>query len=585
MSTNAQLARIFEEMSAVLELTGASSFRASSHARVARVLDDLTVDVAELACDPKKLTAIDGIGGGSARRICEYVETGRIKEHDDLVESIPPGLLELLGIPGLGPKTVKVLWEQGGVTDLDSLKAKLESGALQDLPRMGAKTIQNIKESIQFAARSTERATIGKALPIAEEIIERLRAIEGTERVAYAGSLRRGSETIGDIDILATTTNPDAISQAFRTMDDVQKVLAAGTTKSSVRLRSGLQVDLRVIEPGSFGAALMYFTGSKQHNITLRERAIRKKLRLNEYGLFPSDDSSPQGAAVAAAAEEEIYTALDLPWIPPELREDRGELEAELPELIEIEDIKSELHAHTVASDGRFTIETLAREAKARGFHTVAVTDHSKSSAQANGLSPDRLREHIEAVREADSRLEGITILAGSEVDILADGHLDYDDDLLAELDIVVASPHTTLRQEPKVATRRLVTAIKHPLVDVLGHPTGRMINRREGLHPDINALIEAAVDHDTALEINANYLRLDLRDIHIKAAVEAGALLAINTDAHSPDHFDYLRYGIMTARRGWLSAERCINTWSEKTLREWLKKKGTKARRHEVRK
>ena len=439
---------------------------------------------------------------------------------------------------------------------------------------MGAKTVENIKESIQFAARSAERVTLGRALPIAQEIIERLRAVKGTERVVYAGSLRRGRETIGDVDILATTTDPQAISRAFQAMQDVVKVLAAGTTKSSVRLQSGLQVDLRVIEPKSFGAALMYFTGSKQHNITMRARAIKKKLRLNEYGLFPTDDPSPQAAAVAAGTEQEIYAALDLPWIPPELREDRGELEAQLPQLIELSDIKSELHAHTVASDGHFTIETLAREARARGFHTVAVTDHSKSSAQANGLSPDRLREHIEAVREADSRLEGITILAGSEVDILADGHLDYDDDLLAELDIVVASPHTTLRQEPKVATHRLVTAIKHPLVHVLGHPTGRMINRREGLHPDINALIEAAVEHDTALEINANYLRLDLRDIHIKAAVEAGAMLAINTDAHSPDHFDYLRYGIMTARRGWLSAERCINTWSKKKLGEWLKKK-----------
>lgn len=574
MSTNAELICIFEEMSAVLELTGASSFRASSNARVARVLGDLTVDVAELVDDPKKLTAIDGIGEGSARRICEYAKTGRIKEHDELLESIPSGLLELLNIPGLGPKTVKVLWEQGGVTDLDSLQAKLESGALEDLPRMGAKTVENIKESIQFAARSAERVTLGRALPIAQEIIERLRAVKGTERVVYTGSLRRGRETIGDVDILATTTDPQAISRAFQAMQDVVKVLAAGTTKSSVRLQSGLQVDLRVIEPKSFGAALMYFTGSKQHNITMRARAIKKKLRLNEYGLFPTDDPSPQAAAVAAGTEQEIYAALDLPWIPPELREDRGELEAQLPQLIELSDIKSELHAHTVASDGHFTIETLAREARARGFHTVAVTDHSKSSAQANGLSPDRLREHIEAVREADSRLEGITILAGSEVDILADGHLDYDDDLLAELDIVVASPHTTLRQEPKVATRRLVTAIKHPLVHVLGHPTGRMINRREGLHPDINALIEAAVEHDTALEINANYLRLDLRDIHIKAAVEAGAMLAINTDAHSPDHFDYLRYGIMTARRGWLSAERCINTWSKKKLGEWLKKK-----------
>ncbi len=581
MSTNERLARIFEEMAALLELTGANPFRINAHARVARVLLELTVDVAELAQVPARLTDLEGIGKGSARKIIEFVRTGGVHEHEELLETVPPGLLEVMTIPGLGPKTVRLLWEKGGVTDLNSLKARLDSGELQKLPRLGAKSIENIKASMAFAARAAERVTLGAALPAALEIAERLRGVEGASRVEYAESLRRGRETIGDIDILAAGSDPAALSRAFVSMNGVVQVLAAGDTKSSVRLKTGIQVDLRVVDEGAFGAALLYFTGSKQHNVLLRERAIKRKLRLNEYGLFPDgprEDEAPQKRGVepvAAATEESVFRALGLPWIPPELREDRGELDSVLPDLIELSDITCELHAHTLASDGRFTIEGLAEEARARGFHTVAVTDHSKSSVQANGLSPERLREHIDAVRAADRATEGITILAGAEVDILTDGRLDYDDDLLAELDIVIASPHAVLRQDPETATRRLVAAIKHPLVHILGHPTGRMINRREGLRPDLGALIEAAREHDTALEINANPSRLDLRDTHVRAAVEAGALLSINTDAHRPEHFDYLRYGILTARRGWLTAKRCINTWSEQQLQRWLRKKG----------
>jgi DNA polymerase (family 10) len=320
-------------------------------------------------------------------------------------------------------------------------------------------------------------------------------------------------------------------------------------------IEPAIPVNLRVVEPESLGMALLRATGSKAHIAALRDLGL-----------------PPDGPG---ADEAEIYSGLGLPLIPPELREDRGELALEAPpKLIELSDVKSELHAHTDASDGWMTIDELAQCAKERGFHTVAVTDHSRSSAQANGLSPERLRRHIDAVREADQRLEGIRILAGSEVDILADGRLDYDDELLAELDLVVASPHSALRQEPEAATRRLVAAIRHPLVHVLGHPTGRMINRREGMHPDIDALVEAAVEHGTALEINANPYRLDLRDVHVRAAVNAGALVSVNTDAHGPEHFDYLRYGVLTARRGWLAPEGCINAWSSPQLAQWLKSK-----------
>ena len=567
MSANAELARIFQEMSAIMELTGANVFRVNAYARASRVLNDLAVDVADIA-DHKQLVAIEGIGDGTATKILEYLDTAAVEAHKALLDEVPHGLLELLKISGLGPKTVRVLWEQGGVTGLAALIEKLDSGAVEKLPRMGAKTVANIRESIAFAAAQGKRVRLGDALPLAERIVEYLRRVRGTTRVEYAGSLRRGRETIGDIDVLASTARPDALHDAFGAMPGVLKVLVAGETKSSVRLESGMQVDLRVVDAASFGAALLYFTGSKEHNVVLRERAVRMKMSLNEYGMTGR-------RAVDAGTEASIYCALGLPFIPPEMREHRGEFAlTETPRLVEIGDIRAELHAHTVASDGRFTIETLAACAADRGYHTVAVTDHSPSSAQANGLSPDRLLEHIDAIHAANTEIDGITILAGAEVDILADGRLDYDDEILARLDIVVASPHSTLRQDPLAATKRLLAAIRHPLVHVLGHPTGRIVNRREGLNPDMTKLFEAAAEHGTALELNANSLRLDLRDIHVRAAVEAGATVALNTDAHRPEHFDELRYGIMTARRGWLEAERCVNTWSARKLQSWLRSK-----------
>ncbi|MCH7797913.1 MAG: DNA polymerase/3'-5' exonuclease PolX [Planctomycetes bacterium] len=565
MPANAQLERIFREMAAVLELTGASGFRVNAYARAARVMSDLTVDVALLA-DRKSLLAIDGIGDGTAKKIIQYLDTGAVQEHQELLEEIPHGLLEVLKIPGLGPRSVRILWKQGGVTDVASLTRSLETGELEKLPRMGAKTISNIRDSIAFVASSKGRARLGEALPLAERIVEFLEAVDGATRIQYAGSLRRGCETIGDIDILASTTRPGVLHRAFQGMPGVIKVLVAGETRSSVRLEPGIQVDLRVVEPASFGAALLYFTGSREHNVALRERAIRMKLHLNEYGLTGDEP-------VAAATEAEVYAALGLPYIPPELREVRGELDlTETPPLIELGDIRAELHAHTIASDGGQTIEELARCAIARGYHTIAVTDHSPSSGQANGLSPDRLLEHIDAIKAADAKIPEITILAGAEVDILADGHLDYDDDHLARLDVVIASPHSALRQDADAATTRLLAALRHPLVHVLGHPTGRLINSRQGLQPDLARLIEAAVEHGTALEINANSRRLDLRDTHVRAAVEAGALIAVNTDVHRAENFDELRYGIMTARRGWLRPEQCVNTWSSRKLLEWLR-------------
>lgn len=580
MSTNTKLAELFEDIAAVLELLGENPFRVAAHAKVARVLRDLAFDIASVAGDEKRLTAIDGIGKGTAEKIREFISKGRIAEHDELMKKVPHGLLDVLNIPGLGPKTVKLMWEQGGVTDMASLKKKLDTGELEQLPRLGAKTLKNIKDAMEFTAKASERTCIGDALPVAERIIEHLASLKLVTHIEYAGSLRRGMETIGDIDILASTKNPAALAKAFAELPGVVKVLASGETKSSIRLAEGIQVDLRIIDDACFGAALMYFTGSKEHNIALRERAIKMGFRLNEYGLFADDGESkkpPQErgvAPIAAQTEASVYKKLDLPFIPPELRENRGEFDAKLPSLIEITDIKAELHAHTIASDGRMTIEQLVGEAKKRGFHTIAVTDHSKSSAQANGLSAERLLEHIKAIRSAQKKLKDITILAGSEVDILANGSLDYEDELLAKLDIVIASPHASLRQEADVATARILKAIAHPLVHIIGHPTGRLIGQRPGLPIDLPQIIASAKEHDTALEINSHSLRLDLRDTHVRAAVEAGVRIAINTDAHSDEDFDQLRYGILTGRRGWLTPASCINTWPAPKLHKWLKSK-----------
>ena len=582
MSSNRDLADRFLEAAAIMEITGANGFRVNAVTKVARILEDLPTEIAPMADDLKALQAIDGIGKSSAEKIKEFVETGTIKDFDALRESIPPGLIEVLDVPGLGPKTVKVLWEKGDVVDVESLKAKIDSGELEGIPRMGAKTLANIRDAIDFSERSAGRMRLGEALPLADALVARLSNARGVTRIAYAGSLRRGRETIGDIDILVASTTPESPTAALTKMPGVEKVLLSGETKTSVRLESGVQVDLRIVPESTFGAALLYFTGSKEHNVMLREIAIAKSMRLNEYGLFPDDgaEEPPQKRGiepVASASEQDIYDALDIRFLPPELREDRNPIDWSVPEdLVTVKAIKAELHCHTDASDGVMTLDELIEQARKRDFHTLAVTDHSRSSVQANGLSVDRLLAQIDEIHEANERYEDITVLAGSEVDILADGRLDYDDEILARLDWVVASPHTSLRQDPAKATARLVKAIEHPLVHVLGHPTGRLINEREGLSPDMAELIAAAKAHDTALELNANPWRLDLRDKHVRLASTEGALVTIDTDAHRPADFDLLKYGILTARRGGLTTGLCPNCWDRERLRAWIDSKRT---------
>ena len=581
MSTNAELSAIFDRMAKVLEITDANRFKINAHQRGARALKDLTADVAELAAQgPATLTKLDGIGKGLAEKIIEYVDTGKVAEHDKLLASIPPGLIDLLEIPGLGPKTVALFWNQANITTTEQLTQAITDNTLTDLPGVGKKKLDNIAKAIAFTQSASDRIRIGRALHIATHFLERLNHLPGIQRIDYAGSLRRGQETIGDIDILVAAKDPEQISQAFRSDPTVTEILVAGPTKSSVRTTEGVQVDLRLVPLEQYGAALLYFTGSKEHNVLLRQRAINQDLRLNEYGLYHAADADSRDTAtpLASKTEKEIYAALDLPLIPPELREDRGELalaeQDQLPKLLSLSDIRAELHAHTTASDGKLSIAQLAAAAKERNFHTIAVTDHSTSQHQAHGLDPKRLEQHIAAVREADAQINDIRILAGSEVDILSDGSLDYPDSLLKELDIVVASPHAALSQPHAKATARLRKAIEHPLVHIIGHPTGRLIGKREGLAPNLPELFKAAAEHHTALEINASPFRLDLKDTHARAAIELGCKLAINTDTHQSADLDNLRFGVLTARRAGATKQHVINTLTAKQLAAFLAKK-----------
>jgi DNA polymerase (family 10) len=583
MSSNLELARIFNEIADILDLTGANAFRVNAHRKVARTLEEAGEDLAALArTDPARLREIPGIGDGSAKKIEEFIRTGKVAEHDELLASIPAGVPGLLRIPGLGPKRVRTLWQEGGVDGVETLRAKLADGSLTGLSGMGPKTLKGIEESLAFLDTTRGRIRLGEAMEIATAFIAHLCAAGSVTRISHAGSLRRGKETIGDVDIVASSTDAAALHAAMRTAPGVSKVLVSGDTKTSIRTDHGVQVDLRTVDDAQYGAALLYFTGSKEHNVRLRERAQKASQRLNEYGLFPDEpgtEGTPQSRGVkpvAARTEEEVYAALGLPWIPPELREDHGELDHAPPaDLVSTAAIRAELHCHTTASDGSLSIAGMVEEAIRRGFHTIALTDHSRSQAQANGLSIERVRAHAAEIRDvAKTYADRINVLSGSEVDILADGTLDYPDDVLAELDLVVASPHSALRADAATATERLLAAIRHPLVHIIGHPTGRIVNAREGLSPDIALLAREAAQRNVALEVNSNTMRLDLRDSHVRIAMDAGCLVAIDTDAHGAGDFDQLPYGIATARRGWLTCERCVNAWTRDALSKWIRSK-----------
>lgn len=574
--TNQDVAAAFAELADLMELLGEDGFRVNSYRKVSRVVEEAAGDVAALAAEGK-LTDLPGVGKSSAEKIAQLVETGKLDLLEELRGRLPAGLPELLGIPGLGPKTIAKLWKQGGIVDKAGLAEAIEEGAILTVEGMGKKKAQQIWDAMKFASAAGERSRLGEATELAEKLIEAVNRFDGVEKTVAAGSLRRGKETIGDLDLLcqASQAKAQAIIDRFTQGQglDVQigQVLAAGKTKGSVRVQAGMQVDLRVAPQESFGAALAYFTGSKEHNIRLREIAQKKGLKLNEYGLFDGDKR------LAGASEEEIYARLGLACVPPELREDRGEVEAaladKLPKLLELADIRGDLHMHTTASDGVESIETMIDACRRRGYKYMAISEHSKSQVQAHGLDAKRLAEHGKAVRAAAKKAGGITVYYACEVDIFKDGALDFSDEVLATLDFVTASPHSALSQKRDDATRRIIKAIENPYVRVIGHASGRLIGTRPGMELGIEEIVAAAAEHDVAMEINAHPFRLDLRDTHVRAAVEAGAKLVINSDSHGIPDLDNMKYGVITARRGWATAADVINAWTPARLAKWIKR------------
>lgn len=585
MSRNQDIAELFNRAADVMALLEENSFRVLGTRKVARIIEDLPEDVKTLQ-DQNRLEQTPGIGKSTVDKISEFLRTGHISEFEELAGRVPAGVLEMLAISSVGVKTAHQLWKEAGITSVAELKKHLVEGTMPKLKGFGEKKQLKIRQNMEFMEEAGKRIGIGWALPLAEAYCDTVAKVTGVSQVQYCGSLRRGKETIGDIDILVCSEAEavPAITAAILAHEQTQQTIGAGETKISIRTRAGLQVDFRIVAAQHWGAALQYFTGSKEHNVRLRELAIKRGLKLNEWGLFRDQQS------VAGENEPGIYTALELAWLPPEMREDRGEIELaglmykrlrgesikvtdsrleylarDIPALwpvLQLSDMRGDLHSHTTASDGHCSIDDMIAEAKRRGYEYFAITDHSKSQVQANGLRVDRLMEHIKAIHAAAAKVKGITILAGSEVDILADGSLDYPDEVLQQLDWVVASPHSALSQESEAATARLIRAAANPLVDVIGHPTGRLVGGRRGLEPDMKAVIMAAARSGVALEINSHDLRLDLRDIHARMAVEAAVPLCINTDAHQREDMDKMIYGILTARRAWAQPGNVINTW-----------------------
>lgn len=568
---NFEIARLFDLMADLLEVRGENPFRIRAYRRAAQNLESLGEDVEALA-QAGRLDEIPGIGADLAGKIQEYLATGRIADIEAEKRGIPAGVVELMNVPGIGPKTARMLYEQKKVTGLDRLEALARAGKLRGLPGIQARTEQNILKGLAVLRQGMARMLLGRARPLARELERALADLREVKQVAVAGSVRRGKETIGDIDLLVTSTSARRVMDAFVRLPQVADVLEKGETKSSVRHREGIQVDLRVVEPECFGAALQYFTGSKQHNIRLREMAVKRGLKISEYGVF----REASNRRVAGATEEEVYAAVGLPWIPPELREDTGEIEAaragRLPALVEVGDIRGDLHTHTRASDGHHTPEALVRAAQARGYAYLAVTDHSRSATVAGGLSIDELRAHARKVRALQAKVPGLRILVGSECDILADGALDYPDEVLAELDLVVAAVHSRFKQPRAEMTRRICRALENPWVNVLAHPTGRLIGEREPYDVDLDAVFRTAKRLDRAVEINAYPQRLDLGDAHARRARDLGVLVAVNTDTHMLDHLDTMGLGVTTARRAWLGPGQIVNTWPVDRLVAWAR-------------
>lgn len=571
---NQEIAKIFNEIADLLEIKGENPFRIRAYRRAAQNIEGLPKSVEEIPRE--ELLKVPGIGQDLAGKIEEYIKTGKMQAHEDLKHEIPEGLLTLLSVPSLGPKTSKILYEKLKIKDLDDLERLAKDHKLAGLPGIKEKTEENILKGIEMLKRGKERQPIGRVLPIANDIIEHLRKKAPVSKIDIAGSLRRWKDTIKDIDILATSDNPKEVMRVFVHLPHVKDVLMYGPTKSTVIIHEDLQVDLRVVENESYGAALAYFTGSKAHNIRLREMAMKKGLKINEYGIFREKDNKKIGGE----REDDIYKILGLPYIPPELREDQGEIEAaldrRLPKLITLEDIKGDLHVHSKWSDGSHTFEQLVEAAKERGYSYIAITDHSKGLGIARGLTGERLLEQKKEIDAVNKKLKGFRIIHGVEVDIRSDGSLDIPDDVLKDLDIVVASIHSGFKQSRKQLTDRLISAIKNPYVSIIAHPTGRLIGERDAYDVDMDEILTVAKKTGTAIEINAYPLRLDINDTYAKKAKEMGIPIVIATDTHVTNQFDYMRYGISIARRGWLEKDDVLNTLDVDELLKHLKPAST---------
>jgi DNA polymerase (family 10) len=573
---NVEIADLFNEIADFLEVKDENPFRIRAYRRVAQALEGLSEDIAAIAAR-NALQDVPGIGKDLAGKIQEYLTAGKIEYLEGLRKEIPAGVIDLMGIHGVGPKTAKLLYEQVGVDSVEKLEELAKAHTLAGLPGIKAKTEENILKGIAVWRSGRERMPLGTALVLAEAILGELRKLREVNQISLAGSLRRMKETVKDIDILITSKNPARIMGVFAGLPNVAEVLAHGETKSSVRLRENIQVDLRVVEPECFGAALQYFTGSKQHNIRVRELAQRKGLKVSEYGVF-NDETNRR---VAGKTEEAVYGAIGLPFIPPELREDSGEIEAaleeRLPTLVSLEDIRGDLQMHTTWSDGAHSLADLAAGVRAKGYQYMGVTDHSKSATVAGGMHAEQVLRMVGEVRALNKTLKGFRVLAGCEVDIKGDGSLDFPDEILRQLDLVLVSVHSRFKMSQEEMTARIVRAVQHPLVHILGHPTGRLIGERAAYEVDMEAVLKAAQAAGTAIEINASPSRLDLNDLHARRAKELGIPIAISTDAHAIAQLDYMRFGVSVARRAWLTPEDVLNTLPARQLYSWLEKKRAK--------
>ena len=581
MSRNDEVAARLEEFADRLEASGAE-YKPTAYRRAAENVREHPAPIENLAGEGADAVAeIDRVGDAIASKIVEYVETGEIEELEELRSTLPVDIEALTAIEGVGPKTVGTLYETLGITTLDEMEAAAEAGEIREVKGFGAKTEESIRENIPFARESQHRTRLGDARPVADDALAYLAAVDGVSRVEVCGSIRRWKDTIGDIDLLVASDEREPVVDAFTDWPAADATIEAGTGKASVRA-DGTRVDLRIVDDAEFGAALQYFTGSRAHNVAVRNRAIDRGLKLNEYGLFDvadvddADAGQRVGDRIAGRTEDGVYEALDMRPVPPELRENDGEVAAaaadELPSLVATDDIRGDLHTHTDWSDGGFSIREMVAAAAERGRAFHAVTDHATGPGifGNTGLDESAIADQAEAVAEVAADAE-IAVFHGIEANIAADGTISTDDATLADLDVVVASPHAALDADADAATERLVRAVEHPSVDVLGHPTGRIINSRQGLEPDMDAVAAAAAREGVAIEVNANPARLDADGAAVRAAVKAGATLAVNTDAHAPRELDNARYGVHTARRGWAETADVLNASSLAELREFL--------------